>query len=88
MVTTAPPQVIDPAAELALYTSIMDKWKKIVSEDLGIEPEPKAAKDVAEAWKKAYDFAPYSKALSVELNKAYADLKWPRIASGPMTQMH
>lgn len=75
MATSAPPQVIDPAAEIALYTSIMEKWKKIVSEDLGIGPEPKAAKDVAESWKKTYDFAPYTKALSVELNKAYADLK-------------
>lgn len=70
--TGVPPGVDNPQAVIDQYLGLLEKWRKIVGEELGIPDTPENAADVVDAWFIDYDFAPFQKRLSEELHKALA----------------
>lgn len=71
MVTTnVPPQVTDPQGMVDRYMGLLEKWRRIVGDELQIPDTPPEAADVVDAWFIDYDFAPFQARLREELQKA------------------
>ncbi|WP_224407545.1 hypothetical protein [Afifella sp. IM 167] len=72
MAESAPAGVTDPQEAIDQFMALMDKWRKIVADDLGFQPEPEAAEDVVDSWNRDYDFTAYQQRVAKELAAAYA----------------
>lgn len=70
MASSAPADVENPRAVVDEYLALIDKWRTIVSDELGIAPAPANAADIVGTWYADYDFGPFQKRLSDELAKA------------------
>jgi len=70
LAASAPPVVTDPQAAIDQFTGLIDKWRKIVSDELKIPDVPDDANAVVDAWMIDYDFKPFQDRLIEELTKA------------------
>lgn len=70
MVAAAPPGVTDPQALVDRYLALVEKWRGIVSTDLGQSPASSDVKEEVAGWAKPFDYADFVARLKAELAKS------------------